>query len=91
MTNNDLFSKMLHLTRLGKDRELLIEIFKLGGNFGVTRSKIDGWRRSIDHKRATVMTDLTIKQFFDGLFTYRDMMKKEHNIEVFNFTNVNLD
>jgi hypothetical protein len=84
MTNNDFFALMLHLTGLGKDKMLLIEIFRMGGNLGVTKSMIDGWRRPLGHKRATVINDLTMKQFFDGLFAYRDMKRLE-GIEVFNF------
>lgn len=85
MSNNDIFATLLHLTGLGKQKDLLIEIFRLGGNLGVTRSMIDGWRRPLGHKRATVMRDLTLKQFFDGLFAYRDMQRLENGIDVFRF------
>lgn len=85
MTNNEVFAKLLHLTGLGKKREILYEIFRLGGNMNVTRSMIDGWRRPLDHKRATHMSDLTMKQFLDGLFAYRDMKKAEFGEDVFCF------
>lgn len=84
MTNNDFFAKALHLTGLGKEKALLIEIFHMGGSLSVTTSMIDGWRRPIGHKRATVMNELAMKQFFDGLFAYRDMKRLEGE-EVFNF------
>lgn len=84
MTNNEVFAKLLHLTGLGKKKELLTEIFRMGGNFGVTVSMIDGWRRPLGHKRATVMNDLALKQFLDGLFAYRDSKMLE-GVLVFNF------
>lgn len=80
-----MFAMMLHLTGLGKEKNQLIEIFRMGGNLSVTRSMIDGWRRPLGHKRATVMNDLALKQFFDGLFAYRDLKKMKDGTHVFNF------
>lgn len=84
MSNNEVFAKLLHLTGLGKEKELVIEIFRMGGNLGVTKSMIDGWRRPLGHARATVMNDLALKQFFYGLFNYRDLRMLD-GVSVFNF------
>jgi len=85
MTNNETFQTILHLTGLAKDRYLLIEIFRLGG-IKTTKSKIKGWRTSINNNRAYEMSDNTLKAFFQGLFVYRDIqIDKGHS--VFNFIN----
>lgn len=83
MTNNEIFKSLLHLTGIGRDRELLIEIFRLGG-ITATNSKIKGWRTDIDHNRASHMPDDVLRGFIKGLFEYRDQQRK-HGINVFNF------
>ncbi|WP_058532861.1 YehS family protein [Legionella saoudiensis] len=83
MTNNDFFRQMLHLTGVGKDKDLLIELFKLGG-ITATPSKIKGWRTDLDNPRASMMPDHVLQGFIQGLFEYRDIKMKE-GLYVFNF------
>lgn len=83
MTNNDVFKTVLHLTGVGRDKNLIEQIFKLGG-VNATQSKIKGWRTSLDNDRASPMPDSVLKAFFKGMFDYRDMMASK-NINVFNF------
>ena len=71
---DEVFKTVLHLTRVGHDKKLLIEIFKLGG-IEASKSKIKGWRTSLGNPRATHMPDLVLKGFFDGMFKYRDMVE----------------
>jgi hypothetical protein len=83
MTNNDVFSRVLHLTGLGRDRDLLVEIFRLGG-IHATNSKTKGWRTAVDNPRASIMPDVALDGFFKGLFEYRDL-QTEKGIVVYNF------
>lgn len=83
MTNNDFFRNLLHLTGVSRDKELLIEIFKLGG-IEATQSKIKGWRTVLDNPRASKMPDHVLQGFMDGLFAFRDDQMK-NGITVFNF------
>jgi len=83
MTNNDVFKKVLHLTGLGVNLPLAIYIFELGG-IQATKSKIKGWRTSLDNHRASNMPDHILNAFFDGLFLYRDA-KLDEGIPVFQF------
>lgn len=86
MTNNDVFRKILHLTGVGRNKDLQIEIFKLGGVIA-TQSKIKGWRTSLDNPRASRMNDAVLEAFFDGLFKYRDQ-QMDKGINIFNFNNL---
>ena len=83
MRNNDVFRTLLHLTGVGCDKQLLIEIFRLGG-ITVTNSKIKGWRTSLDNERASHMPDVVLEGFFKGLFEYRAKQSKK-GINIFNF------
>ena len=83
MRNNDVFRTLLHLTGVGRDKVLLIEIFRLGG-ITTTNSKIKGWRTSLDNVRASHMPDAVLEGFFKGLFEYREQ-QLEKGINVFNF------
>lgn len=82
MNNNDIFRKILHLTGLGVNLELAIHIFALGG-INATKSKIKGWRTSLDNPRASPMPDSILDAFFNGFFEYRDDMIDE-GINIFN-------
>lgn len=84
MSNNDVFRIFLHLTGMGKERELTEQVFLFGG-IQATRSKIKGWRTSLDNPRASHMPDEVLQCFFDGVFIYRDM-KLAEGISLFNFT-----
>ena len=83
MTNNDFFLNLLHLTGVSRDKDLLIELFKLGG-IEATQSKIKGWRTRMDNPRASLMPDYILAGFIQGLFQYRDQKLTQH-IKVFNF------
>lgn len=83
MTNNDVFRTILHLIGVGRDKQLLIEIFRLGG-IAATNSKVKGWRTSLDNARASHMPDVVLEGFFKGLFAYREQ-QAEKGINVFNF------
>ena len=83
MTNNKIFQTLLHLTGVGRDKDFLIELFKIGGAT-VTNSQIKGWRTDTNNNRASYMSDQMLECFFQGLFIYRDM-QGEKNINVFNF------
>jgi len=83
MTNNDVFRSVLHLTGVGRNKVLLIEIFRLGG-IVATDSKIKGWRTALDNPRASRMPDAVLEGFFKGLFEYRDQ-QASNGISVFNF------
>lgn len=83
MTNNDYFRSLLHLTGVGRDKDLLIEIFRLG-DIEATNSKIRGWRASLDSDRASRMPDNVLDGFIQGMFTYRDI-QAEKGVNVFNF------
>jgi len=83
MTNNDVFKQILHLTGLGRNKALLIEIFALGG-ITATDSKIKGWRTDLSNPRSSRMTDHILNSFFNGLFEYRDQQIKK-GVNVFNF------
>jgi uncharacterized protein YehS (DUF1456 family) len=85
MTNNDFFRNLLHLTGISKNKDLLIEIFKLGG-IEATQSKIKGWRTELENPRASRMPDKVLEGFFRGLFEYRDI-KMGCGVNVFNFLN----
>lgn len=84
MTNNDVFKTLLHLTGIGRDKELIVSIFKRA-NVQATHSKIKGWRTSLDNPRASRMPDAVLEAFFQGLFDYRDEQLCR-GIQVFNFT-----
>jgi len=86
MHNNDVFRTLLHLTRVGRDKKLLIDIFKMGG-ITATNSKIKGWRTTIENPRASYMPDSVLKGFFKGLFEYRDKQLLK-DINVFNFNKI---
>lgn len=83
MRNNDVFRTVLHLTGVGLNKVLLIEIFRLGG-ITATDSKIKGWRTALDNPRASHMPDEVLDCFFKGLFEYRDHQMRK-GISVFNF------
>ncbi len=83
MTNNEVFKNLLHLTGCGRDKELLINIFELGG-ITATNSKIKGWRTMLDNDRASIMSDDVLRGFIKGMFEYRDTQKNK-GIKVFNF------
>jgi len=83
MTNNDYFRSLLHLTGVGRDKDLLIEIFRLGG-VDATNSKIKGWRTALDNPRASKMPDHIPEGFIQGMFKFRDMELDKGNI-IFNF------
>lgn len=83
MTNNDTFRTLLHLTGLGLDDDLLLYIFSLGG-VQASKGKIRRWREKSESARASHMPDDVLKSFFQGLFSYRDMMASK-GINVFNF------
>ncbi|HAS5670865.1 DUF1456 family protein [Vibrio cholerae] len=83
MTNNDVFRNILHLTGVGRNKELLEEIFRLGG-VNATQSKIKGWRTSLDNPRASHMPDQILNAFFQGMFEYRDSQASIGH-QVFNF------
>ena len=82
MNNNDVFRKILHLTGLGVNPELIIHIFELGG-VTATKSKIKGWRTSLSNSRASPMPDNILDAFFNGFFEYRDDMREE-GVNIFN-------
>ena len=84
MTNNDIFRRVLHLTGVGRNKQLLVEIFRLGG-VHATNSKIKGWRTSLDNPRSSHMPDAVLDCFFSGMFEYRDKQTKE-GINIFNFS-----
>ena len=84
MTNNDFFRALLHLTGVGRNKELVAEIFRLG-DIEATQSKIKGWRTELDNPRASNMPDIVLEGFIKGLFNYRDC-KMKNGINVFNFT-----
>jgi len=77
---------LLHLTGVGRDRDLTIEIFKLGG-IVATNSKIKGWRTDLDNDRAAEMPDEILNGFIKGMFEYRDQ-QRQRGINVFNFVRV---
>ena len=83
MTNNDVFRKILFLTGLQRDVDLIVRIFKLGG-VNATESKIKGWRTEMNNDRASLMPDDFLNAFFDGFFLYRDEMRKK-GLNIFNF------
>lgn len=83
MTNNDFFRSLLHLTGLGRNKDLMIEIFRLG-DIQATTSKIKGWRTDLENPRASMMPDAVLEGFIQGMFKYRDI-KMESAINVFNF------
>lgn len=83
MNNNEIFLKILHLTRAGYDKENLIYIFKLG-DMKASNSLVKGWRTSVDNERSTNMSDHALKCFFDGMFLYRNEQLKK-GIKVFDF------
>lgn len=87
MQNNYIFKQLLHLTGVGLNKELTIEIFRLGGIFYATNSKIKGWRTVDNDSRSTVMKDEHLEGFMQGLFAYRDMQRAD-GIEVFNFKGI---
>jgi uncharacterized protein YehS (DUF1456 family) len=84
MNNNEFFKYLLHLTGLGLNKELLRQIFKLGGAEPPSESHIKAWRTSLDNNRASPMPDKMLNYFLQGLFKYRDL-KKAEGIQVFNF------
>lgn len=86
MTNNDVFRTVLHLTGVGQNKVLLIEIFRLGG-VTATESKIKGWRTALENPRASHMPDAVLESFFKGLFEYRDQQIGK-GVNVFNFNNL---
>lgn len=83
MHNNDVFRTVLHLTGIGRNRSLLVEVFELGG-IAATSSKVKGWRTSPDNPRASHMPDDVLEAFFIGLFEYRDRQQAK-GVSVFNF------
>lgn len=70
---------MLHLTGVGRDRDLTIEIFKLGG-IVATNSKIKGWRTDLDNDRAAEMPDEILNGFIKGMFEYRVMTPEQFDL-----------
>lgn len=82
MTNNDFFRFFLHYTGLGREKEQLIEIFKLGG-IQATQSKIKGWRTELSNPRASRMPDDVLQGFMQGMFIYRDK-KIDDGFDMFN-------
>lgn len=83
MTNNEIFSTLLHLTGLWKDTGKLNEIFKLGGfNETLTKSQISSLRMT--KAGASIMYDDMLDCFIQGLFKYRDI-KASQGVTVFNF------
>lgn len=83
MSNNDFFRYLLHLTGVGRNKDLILELFKLGG-VEASQSKVKGWRTALDNPRASEMPNNVLMGFIQGLFEYRDMKMKE-GITVFNF------
>ncbi len=81
MTNNEIFTKLFHLTGSGKSIELLIEIFNLGG-IKATKGLIKGWRNTTNEIRAIRMKDEELEGFIQGLFKYRDM-EAEKGVNLF--------
>ena len=80
MTNNHIFNRLLHLTGCGRNPDLTIEIFDLGG-ISSSKSLIKGWRTT-KGSRATQMPDQVLDGFISGLFEYRDM-QREKGINLF--------
>jgi len=86
MDNNTVFKKLILLTGLSFNKELMIQIFRLGGQ-DVSRSQIHGWRISdTNNHRYVKMYDDKLDAFLNGLFQYRDL-KDAEGIDVFNFDN----
>lgn len=65
---------MLKLLDIDLDKELLIELFRLGGMPDVTASKIKGWRTDLSNPRSTHMSDEALEAFVQGQFSYLDMI-----------------
>jgi len=83
LTNNEIFKKLLHLTGLGKNKELIEEIFLIG-KLQVSQSKIKAWRTDLSNPRSSQMPDLALEAFFKGMFEYRDQQAYAGK-NVFNF------
>ncbi len=83
MDNNEVFKNILNITGLTRDIDLVIHIFKLGGQVEVSHSKIRGWRDT-ETQRGADMPDGALNNFFQGMFKYRDI-KRAEGINVFNF------
>lgn len=71
MTNNDHFKFLLQLTGLTKDFEATAKLFRRQG-WDVTKSKVKGWRTSLDNDRAGMMPDAALAAFQKALFDLRD-------------------
>lgn len=87
MDNNKVFKTQLYLYGI-KDNKLIKNIFSLAGWSDVSSSKIKSWRTDIDNPRAGRMPEKALDAFFNGLFEYRELMKKT-GLEVFNFPHNN--
>lgn len=83
MTNNDVFRKLVQVTGLSRDKDLMMQIFEMGG-VQASQGKLRGWRTPIDDPKHSRMPDEVLEGFFNGLFEYRDM-KAEQGVLVFNF------
>ena len=81
MTNNYHFKFLLQLTGLSTDFESTAKLFRRHG-WEVTKSKVKGWRTSLNNDRASPMPDAALAAFQQALFDLRDEAT-EVNIALF--------